>query len=213
MSTGPNVPPEERKPQSAMDAAMAKAEGAADVKQQEIVKDAVAPQDSAAPNITPPSAETIAAAKALLANVSDANPEDSEANESWKVASLLDVPDWLRKLFPNDVLRWASKHRIDTKLLEGWTTIIVDGTNVAAEFAPTMIDGSRTDSTVTVREMILMKLPKHRAAARKKHFDSLTQNLEAATAEAGKADVQAEGSNMSGALGDGVMKRETELKL
>ncbi len=126
------------------------------------------------PDIKPVSEETAAVVQAKADKHPPVIQDDSDATETWKPASLLDVPNWVREKYTGNRLRWCRKEEIDKKLLEGWAKCIVDGTEVAEEFRPTMIDASSHDSTISVREMLLMHIPEKMAKAREAHFEKLT---------------------------------------
>lgn len=91
----------------------------------------------------------------------------SPANVSWKPARVLDIPSHLKdKAF---TYRWVdgSSIRINQLLSEGW---IVDK-QLAAKIlemnkSKTIDDGEPLDSTLKVRELVLMKLPMELKAAR-----------------------------------------------
>ena len=198
--------PEERaqtKPVSAIDAA-----------NQRSLVDAANASIAPTPDEQPTTAEVIAQRKAEA----DALPKKSltemtdDSETDWKPASLLDVPKWVNELFPDHGLRWCSKSGIDKKMLEHWTPVILDGTKIETEFRPTMIDGARTDSTVQVREMILMKLPRSLMAKRKAYFEARTKDLLQVKLESDNEAAKAEGSKNYGALDAGkVLKEEASL--
>ena len=91
----------------------------------------------------------------------------SPSNVSWKPARVLDIPSHLKdKAF---TYRWVDggSIRINQLLSEGW---IVDK-QLAAKIlemnkSKTIDDGEPLDSTLKVRELVLMKLPMELKAAR-----------------------------------------------
>jgi len=201
--------PEDRKPLTAMEQAQQAKQRSLESAQES------PPSIEPTPDEQPTTAEVIAQRKAEA----DALPKKSLTEMTdmedfdWRPASLLDVPQWVKDMFPDHGLRWCSKREIDKKLLEHWTTVVVDGTKVETEFRPTMVDGARTDSTVQVREMILMKLPRLIMAKRTAYFEGRTKDLLQSKLEADNEEAQRDGSKHYGALGEGgkVLKEEASL--
>ena len=204
MSDDKNIKPEDRNqtaPLSAIEQA----------KQRSLQEASVAPTPdeklATADVIAQRKAESDALPKKSLTEMHDMDDFD------WRPASLLDVPQWVKDMYPDHGLRWCSKREIDKKMLEYWTTVVVDGTEVETEFRPTMIDGARTDSTVQVREMILMKLPRSIMAKRKAYFEARTKDLLQAKIESDNEQAKQDGSKQYGALDKSgkVLKEEASL--
>ncbi len=201
--------PEDRK-MTALEAAHAQANARKD----EATQDAPASIEPA-PDEQPTTADIITQRKAeadALPKKSLTEMQDTESFD-WRPASLLDVPQWVKDMFPEFALRWCAKESMDKKMLEHWTTVIVDGTKVETEFRPTMIDGERTDSTIQVREMILMKLPSKIKEARTKYFEGRTKDLLHSKLQSDQDKAKQEGSNTYGTLDKAgkVLKEEVTL--
>ena len=91
----------------------------------------------------------------------------SPANVSWKPARVLDIPSHLKdKAF---TYRWVdgSSIRINQLLSEGWIVDKQLATKILEmNKSKTIDDGEPLDSTLKVRELVLMKLPMELKAAR-----------------------------------------------
>ena len=103
------------------------------------------------------------------------SPEKPEINKAlmdrgWKPARVLEVPE--NRKNPGVVHYWADKSdqgRIEEMEAEGWVVDCKAPTRT--EHPETIKDGRNLDSTVQRRELILMKMPKEVAEARRKYFE------------------------------------------
>jgi len=90
--------------------------------------------------------------------------------KSWKPAKVLEIPEKFKD--SRFVYRWVDRDRIGNvrkKLSEGWE-IDSELTKKLVKLPKTLQDGSNLDSTFHIRELILMRLPKELAEARRKYY-------------------------------------------
>ena len=96
-------------------------------------------------------------------------------NKSWEPAKVLEIPK--RFLDPNFVYRFASKNqtgRIDKLKAEGWEIDHEVQKKVEKELQKTISDGKAVDTSLQVRELVLMRLPKEAADARNAYYKQFT---------------------------------------
>jgi len=115
-------------------------------------------------------------AKAALAReeaVSMDNPK--KQTTPWKPARVLDIPQKLKD--PNYTYRWCDVNKvgnIQKKLQEGWVIDKELGEKLSRLHGlnTSLQDGSPLDSTVRLRELIVMKMPKDMADSRNQYYQN-----------------------------------------
>jgi hypothetical protein len=129
------------------------------------------------------------------------SPSRHDVTEPWKRSSLLNAPK-----IAGYVVRWINTRkegREEQVIDEGWQ--YVSKSEVKSQLPPTMNDGTSVDSKVRRRELVLMKLPLHRKAARDKYISDRTMTPE-------KMAVQLENdmTSVSGGKGHSIFKVASE---
>lgn len=105
----------------------------------------------------------------------DAAPKKHRVTTSWKPATLLDIPKHLKD--PDFVYRFCDKNRdgnIDKKIAEGWE-IDKELSRKMRQGRPTLDDGAGLDTTLGIRELIVMRMPVETAEARRKYYAEKTE--------------------------------------
>lgn len=112
-----------------------------------------------------------------------------EMTEPWSPSSLLH-----HKAVDGQRLRWCDKANMSRKVSEGWSIVEEDG----KEQTKTIEDGTQTDTTVQMRELILMKMPEGMAVSRNKHWQKLAGDNVKSVTKKFVNDVKAEGRTEEG---------------
>ena len=90
----------------------------------------------------------------------------------WRPAKILEIPEKFKD--PRFCYRWVDKDKMGNvrkKRAEGWEIDTVLSKKLS-NLPKTIQDGSDTDSTVQVRELIVMRIPKELAEERNKFYAS-----------------------------------------
>ena len=118
-----------------------------------------------------PAQETVA--PIVASQVSERKPETKRVDNSpWKPASLISIPEHLKK--PGRTYRWVDSGKdgnFQKKLAEGWV-VDEDLSKELNQISASMDDSGNINSTTKVRELIVMWLPTERAEARNAYYNS-----------------------------------------
>lgn len=131
--------------------------------------------------------------------------EEKKKKVQWKPAKLLDTISGLNE--DEFVYRWVDKDAANMvkKQSEGWMIVNqLDGEKIVHNRPGILDDGSNLVPSLTdYRELILMKIPKELAQARREYYDNLTnQRLEGLVSTA-KDNAKNLGGLIHGSIKDG----------
>lgn len=117
----------------------------------------------------------------------------------WQPASLLHIPEDLKN--PDYVYRFCVNEEsrpgnIRKKLAEGWEidkTLLKEMKKRGLLHAPTLDDGQSLDDTLTIREMVVMKMDKETAKSRNQYFERRASDAADSAKSKYKSDAKALG--------------------
>lgn len=147
-----------------------------------------------------PSVKLFKAGEELTNDIPKPEPKYSseEMTEPYSPATLLDHAP-----IPGFRIKWQDKDNITKYLSEGWIIHEEDGEEQARRLPPTLRDGEQTDSTVQMRELILMKMPEEMAKSRNKYWQKMAGDNVKSVAMDFKRKAKAESQTRKGSRGDG----------
>jgi hypothetical protein len=119
--------------------------------------------------------------KIPLGLLNEPTAKESEIKKSstpWKPARMLEIPENLKD--SRFTYRWCNRKRVgnmEKKVREGWEvdTILSKKLNELYGLNRTIEDGSPIDSTVNMRELIIMRMPKEMTESRNEYYRKRSQ--------------------------------------
>lgn len=155
------------------------------------------------PDVIAESAEVPTTESQATATVSETPIKKHRVTTPWKPSSFLGIPEHLK--VPGRRYRWGKKDRpgnMEKKLAEGWV-IDIDLTKEMKKLSPpTIQDGKSMDSTMQVREMIVMWMPEETAIARNKYYSDKAGAAQRGAQKAYKESIRDVFGNNDIAYGD-----------
>lgn len=97
---------------------------------------------------------------------------EGTVTKPWEPASVLHVGN----KDPRFAYRWISKDNIDKRIAEGWEIIKGVSPDKAKGKILTLADGTQLDSCTVVRNLVLARMPKERAASRNKYYEDVAKD-------------------------------------
>lgn len=127
--------------------------------------------------------------------------ETKKAKVKWQPATLLDSVKGLDK--ENFAYRWVNKQdaaNLRKKQAEGWEVVsALEGDKVEHERPGRIDEGGRlTGSSFEYRDVVLMRMPKELAQARKEYYQEQTDLQLKSVVERTKSDAEAAGGEITG---------------
>ena len=105
--------------------------------------------------------------------VLDADSQEAASNSSWKPASYIHIPENLKKPgFRYRACNTEKTGNIDKKIAEGWE--IDTELTQKMRRTPTLQDGQNLDTTMKIRELVIMRMPEELAKQRDKYYSDLS---------------------------------------